>query len=135
MSELKIYYKQLPNNIKGLYDNNKKNEPIIIINTNQTEIEKRYTLTEELIHFQYYPDCNFYKCKTMMQLSICSWIENKVKNLMVNILISDEILLTKVIPYLKSYSIYELAEEIGVTESLLSLKLEKYNFINKENNG
>ena len=128
MSEPKIYYKQLPNSIKGLYNNNTKNEPVIIINTNQTEIEKRCTLTEELIHHEFYPDCNFYKCKDIMQLYICNWIENKVKNLLADILIPDEILLSKIIPYLDSYSMFELAEEIGVTESLLRLRLEKYKF-------
>lgn len=128
MSEPKIYYKQLPKNIKGIYDNNSKDEPIIVINTNQTEIEKRCTLTEELIHHEYYPDCNFYKCKNMFQLLICNWIENKVKNMIADNLISDDLLLNKVLPYLGSYYLSELAEEIDVTENLLKLRLEKYHF-------
>jgi len=124
MTEPKIYLKQLPKNIRGVYDNNSKNEPIIIINTNQTEIEKRCTLVEELIHHSYYPDCNYYKCKNIYQISICNWIENKVKKIVAEFMIPDEVLNKEVIPYLESYSLGEIAEEIGVTESLLKRRLE-----------
>lgn len=121
----KIYEIDLPQKIKGIYDNS-NNESIVLINKNMTHSEKICTTIEELIHCKYFPDANYCNCNNYYDVEKCRWIECKVKKMVAKTLIPDIVLETHVLPYLESYSLNEIAEEINVTEEILKLRLEEY---------
>jgi len=125
MTEPKVYYRDLPQGIKGVYDG-RDNEPIIVINQNLTEIEKKCTLAEELIHHEYYPDCNYYRCRNYYELTLCNAKEYRVKKKLALKLIPLKVLKKNILPYLDAYPLRVLAEEVDVTEAILTLRLRIY---------
>jgi len=115
----------MPKKFKGFLDCNP--DPIIVINSRLNYAERRCVYFEELIHYQYFKNCDFYKCKTYYELCHCNWKENKVKRRLAVLLISSNLLKNKVMPYLDTYPLSVIAEDINVTEELLKLRLEIYN--------
>lgn len=128
MNEPKVILKDLPDEINGVLLTDDFHSKIYI-NSNLNNTQKVCAIAHELIHFYSYRDCNYYKCKKYFEVCNCNWIENKIEKEVAYSLIPEIALESFIIPYLESYSLFELSEEIGVTENLLRLRLEKYNFI------
>ncbi|MHB9128436.1 MAG: ImmA/IrrE family metallo-endopeptidase [Candidatus Humimicrobiaceae bacterium] len=130
-NEPQIIIKDMPEEFRGIYLTDGKYS-CVYVNAKLDTANRICTIVHELIHHKYYPNCNFYDCKTYFDICQCNWIENKINKKVAKILISDEILARKVFPYIASYSLSELAEEINITEELLKLRLNIFlDFITK----
>jgi Zn-dependent peptidase ImmA (M78 family) len=124
-NEPKIILKDMPDGFNGIYLTDKKHT-FIYINSSLNRNEKVCTIAHELMHHQFYPDCNFYSCKNYYQLCQCNWIENRIDKKTAKWLIPDLVLETLVLPYINIYPLSVLAEDLSVTEELLKLRLEIY---------
>jgi len=132
LNEPKIIIKNMPDEFNAVYlsDNNHAS---IYINSKLNNTKKLCVIMHELIHHYYYPACNFYACNSYHEICQCNWIENRINKKVAKTLITDEILASKVLPYVASYSLSELAEEINVTEDILKLRLNIFlNFITEK---
>ncbi len=121
---LKIILKDMPDEFNGIYMSDGKNNSIYV-NSKLSRAERTYTVMHELMHYYIYQDCDYYSCKSYYEICNCNWIENKINKKIVELFIPTE-LIKSIIPYLESYPISEIAEEINVTENLLRMRLERY---------
>ncbi|MCL4415255.1 MAG: hypothetical protein M1365_00930 [Actinobacteria bacterium] len=121
----------MPDSLNAVYLA-KDDRAIICINSKLNRTQRECALTHELIHHEYYPECNFYKCNTYYDICQCNWIENRIEEKTARWLISDSILESLVIPYVDVYPLSDIADEVNVTEDLLKLRLEIYKKSNKK---
>lgn len=125
MIEPKIILKNMPEEINGVCMSDGI-KAVIFINKNLNSTQRECAIIHELIHLTDYPDCNFYECKNYYEICRCNWIENKVSKKTAKRLISDSILKKLIMPYLDTYPLSVLADEVNVTEEVLKVRLEVF---------